>query len=77
MLGKLRSEREPRVFGRFTKPAALILGPRRERAFIAPSECLATCESVREARALPSESEHSELGVAGLEGEDVAGEWGE
>ena len=78
MLEQDKSDREPSVFGRFTNPAALIFGPRSERASTAPSECLTTCERVRVARPFPSCNEHSEAGdVAGVvwtEGMDEPGD---
>lgn len=67
---KVISDREPRVFGRFTNPAALIFGPRRKRASMAPSECLTTWERVREARPLRDWGEHSEVEDVGGEGWD-------
>ena len=71
VLGQLKLEREPSVLGRFTKPAALILGPRRERASTAPSECRTSWESVREARLRARYEEPSETaGLEGVEGDD-------
>lgn len=76
VLGQLRSLREPRVLGRLTKPAALIWGPRRERASRAPSECLTSWESESAARCLPdSEREEEVAGVEGVEGTEEGEDW--
>ena len=72
VLGQLKLEREPSVLGRFTKPAALILGPRRERASTAPSECRTSWESVRDARWLLVIEPSGVRDAAGVEGEDGA-----
>ena len=76
VLGQLKLEREPSVLGRFTKPAALILGPMRERASMAPSECLVSCERVSCARCRGPLLEDELDGVGGVAGEEATEEPG-
>ena len=79
--GVLELPRSENALGRFTKPAARILGPRRQRASTAPSECRTSCERVSDARCLLL-MEPSGVGLnAGVEGEEGpeegTGDWGE
>ena len=64
------SDRGPSVWGRFTKPAALILGPMSERASMAPSECFVSCDRVSCARCRPPLLEDELDGVGGVAGEE-------